>query len=223
MHHGASSDADPDTTPGRAANAAAGGGTRLRLAALVTALAVGGLLIHNGLNGTPGPPTAANSDTAPTGGSTPLDRSTPTWIRIPTIAVNARLIGLDVSPSGELDVPPADRADIAGWNTRAVTPGETGTAVIAGHVDNKRGPAVFYDLGKLGTGRKVEVHRRDGHTAIFTIYAVRTHPRENFPSTRVYGPTGRPELRVITCGGTYDEANGYSANTVVYAHLTASR
>ncbi|WTW92215.1 class F sortase [Streptomycetaceae bacterium NBC_01309] len=223
MPDGTPADTTPDTTPGRAASAAAGGGTRLRVAALAATLGVAALLIHNGVTGAPGPPTPDDSGTTPTGGSAPLARSAPTWIRIPAIAVNARLIGLDASPSGELEVPPADRADVAGWSTDAVSPGETGTAVIAGHVDNKRGPAVFYELGKLGTGRKVEVHRRDGRTAIFTIYAVRTHARDNFPSTRVYGPTGRPELRVITCGGTYDESTGYSANIVVYAHLTGTR
>jgi hypothetical protein len=34
----------------------------------------------------------------------------------------------------------------------------------------------------------------------------------------VYGPTPDPELRLVTCGGTFDAASGhYADNVIVYA------
>lgn len=220
-----------DTTPGRADPGASGGGTRAPgnrtgLLVVLGALVLGVLTVGNGLVGGDGPPTPADDGTVvapdPSGGPAPLPRAQPIRVRIPAIAVDARLMGLDVSPQGELAVPPEDRAEVAGWNTQAVTPGQVGTAVIVGHVDNKHGPAVFYELGRVGAGSKVEVYRRDGRVAVFTVYAVRIHPRADFPAERVYGNTNRPELRVITCGGTYDDG-GYSGNVVAYARLTATR
>lgn len=196
-----------------------------RLTPVLGALALGALLIGSGLHAADSPPTAPDSAVPddPGAAAGALPRATPTWIRIPAIDVNARLIGLDVSPTGQLDAPPADRAQTAGWNTQAVTPGQTGTAVIAGHVDDTHGPAVFYKLATLGPGTTIDVLRGDGRTAVFTTYAVRTYDRDAFPATRVYSPADRPELRVITCGGAYDPHTGYSGNTVVFARLTATR
>jgi hypothetical protein len=38
----------------------------------------------------------------------------------------------------------------------------------------------------------------------------------------VYGPTTTPELRLITCGGPFDDATGhYLDNVVVFARLVA--
>lgn len=102
-------------------------------------------------------------------------------------------------------------------------PGERGTAVVAGHVDNADGPAVFYDLGALRKGGTVEVDRLDGSTALFTVDAVEVYDSRAFPDAKVYGAARRPELRVITCGGGYSETTGYQGNVVVFAHLTGSR
>ncbi|MCF2530819.1 class F sortase [Yinghuangia soli] len=202
------------------------GAKRSHLGLVLGALLAGGLLIGNGAIGTSGPPSpddaSAVAAPGPGGGGSPLNRAVPTVIRIPAIAVNARIVGVGVSPQGELDVPPAER-NTAGWNTEAVTPGQTGTAVVVGHVDSKDGPAVFYELGRLGKGAKIEIARRDGRTAVFTTYAVRTYDRDDFPATRVYGNSDQPELRVITCGGRFDPGSGYSGNIVVYARLTATR
>lgn len=131
--------------------------------------------------------------------------------------------GLALTASGSLDVPPAEKENLAGWYEAGTTPGETGTAIIAGHVDNADGPAVFYDLGALRKGSTVEVDRRDGTTAVFTVDAVEVYRTRDFPDAKVYGAADRPELRVITCGGGYAKATGYQGNVVVFAHLTGSR
>ncbi|MFF7307338.1 class F sortase [Streptomyces sp. NPDC008137] len=152
-----------------------------------------------------------------------LPPSPPDRIRIPAIRVDAPLTGLGLTKTGSLDAPPAARGNLAGWYEAGTTPGERGTAIVAGHVDNADGPAVFYGLGALTKGSTIEVDRRDGRVAVFTVDAVEAYPAKDFPDQRVYGPARRPELRVITCGGGYSRASGYQGNVVVFAHLTGSR
>ncbi|WP_153182647.1 class F sortase, partial [Streptomyces sp. E2N166] len=122
-----------------------------------------------------------------------------------------------------LDVPPAEEENLAGWYEAGTTPGETGTAIVAGHVDNAEGPAVFYRLGALEKGATIEVDRRDGGVAVFTVDAVEVYAAKDFPDEKVYGAANRPELRVITCGGDYSRSTGYQGNVVVFAHLTGGR
>ncbi|MFI8187625.1 class F sortase [Streptomyces sp. NPDC085946] len=152
-----------------------------------------------------------------------LPPSPPDRIRIPAIRVDAPLTGLGLTRTGSLDVPPAARPDLAGWYEAGTTPGERGTAIVAGHVDNADGPAVFYSLGALRKGHRIEVDRRDGSVAVFTVHAVEVYDARDFPDTTVYGAAGRPELRVITCGGGYSRTTGYQGNVVVFAHLTDTR
>ncbi|MHA5049358.1 class F sortase [Streptomyces sp. SD15] len=191
------------------------------------ALCSGAWLLHSGAGSHPPPqPSAAqaaspgaadNQSAAPA-----LPHSPPVRIRIPSIGVNAPLMGLGLTPQGSLDVPPAERKNLAGWYEAGTAPGETGTAIVAGHVDNADGPAVFYDLGALKKGGVVQVERRDGSTAVFTVDAVEAYDARNFPDEKVYGAAHRPELRVITCGGDYAKSTGYRGNVVVFAHLTGS-
>ncbi|MEU6687343.1 class F sortase [Streptomyces sp. NPDC046832] len=152
-----------------------------------------------------------------------LPPSPPDRIRIPSIRVDAPLTGLGLTRTGSLDVPPAADENLAGWYEAGTTPGERGTAIVAGHVDNADGPAVFYGLGALARGSTIEVDRRDGGVAVFTVDAVEVYAATDFPDEKVYGAAHRPELRVITCGGGWSRGTGYQGNVVVFAHLTGSR
>ncbi|GLF93816.1 class F sortase [Streptomyces yaizuensis] len=153
----------------------------------------------------------------------PLPASPPHRLRIPYIDVDTPLMGLGLDRDGALEVPPADRRDLAGWYRGGAAPGALGTAVVAGHVDNARGPAVFHGLGVLRKGNRIEVSRADGTTAVFAVDAVEVHPADDFPDARVYGSRGRAELRLITCGGGFSRKTGYRGNVVAYAHLIGSR
>jgi len=126
-------------------------------------------------------------------------------------------MGLGLAQDGEIEVP--QNADIPGWFTPGPSPGQLGPAVIAGHVDSTTGPAVFYRLSELRPGDHIKVARRDGSIARFTVDRVTNFSKAAFPTRAVYGPTRRSELRLITCGGQYDDQDGYLANTVVFAHL----
>ncbi|MEV1065427.1 class F sortase [Streptomyces sp. NPDC050263] len=196
-------------------------------AVTVVALCCGAWLLRGGVetHAPPQPSAAqAHADREVEGAAAPaLPPSPPDRVRIPAIHVDAPLTGLALTASGSLDVPPAEKRNLAGWYEAGTTPGETGTAIVAGHVDNADGPAVFYDLGALRKGSAIEVDRRDASVAVFTVDAVEVYRADAFPDEKVYGAADRPELRVITCGGGYSRATGYQGNVVVFAHLTGAR
>ncbi|MEH0971016.1 class F sortase [Micromonospora sp. CPCC 205546] len=154
---------------------------------------------------------------------TGLARSAPTTIKIPRIGVDAAIMSLGTNPDGTVQVPPLERAQLAGWYEPGPSPGEVGNAVIVGHVDSAAiGPAVFFSLGALQPGDTITVARQDGQQATFTVESVGAYPKTQFPTERVYGPSDRPGLRVVTCGGTFDPAAGsYPDNVVVFASMPA--
>ncbi|WP_053640988.1 MULTISPECIES: class F sortase [unclassified Streptomyces] len=171
----------------------------------------------------PGGARAGAAVLAPASAPGPLPASPPSRVRVPAVRVDAPVTGVGLDADGWIEAPPPEADRLAGWFTGAVTPGERGTAVVVGHVDTPDGPAVFYDLGAVGRGSRVEVLRRDGRTAVFTVYGVELVPKEGFPAERVYADSGRPELRLITCGGAFTQESGYQGNVVVSARLTAVR
>ncbi|MFE5732737.1 class F sortase, partial [Streptomyces sp. NPDC056528] len=171
----------------------------------------------------PGAARAEAAVLAPASVPGPLPASPPVRVRVPAVRVDAPVTRVGLDADGWIEAPPPEDDRLAGWFTGAATPGERGTAVVVGHVDTPAGPAVFYDLGAVGRGSRVEVLRRDGRTAVFTVYGVEAVPKEGFPARRVYADSGRPELRLITCGGTFTEKGGYEDNVVVSARLTGVR
>ncbi|MEU9859662.1 class F sortase [Streptomyces sp. NPDC047971] len=162
---------------------------------------------------------------APDHGAAPgrLPASRPVRVRIPEVRVDAPVTEVGRDAEGAIDTPPAHEKNLAGWYTGAVTPGEPGTAVVVGHVDTPEGRAVFYELGALNKGDRVEIAREDGRTAVFSVHGVEVVPREGFPAERVYRPGALPELRLITCGGAFTRERGYEGNVVVFARLAAVR
>lgn len=188
----------------------------------LAALAVAGVvLVAVGLNGREGPPSPSDAvrtwDGKGIGRSLPA--SPPVRLVIPSIDVRARLTTTDVRRDGTLRTPPLEKPWLASWYRRSVSPGEAGAAVLLGHVDSEySGRAVFYRLGSLRSGARIEVTRRDGTTAVFRVRRLASFPREDFPTGRVFGGAdGRPELRLVTCGGAYDADRGYRRNVVAFA------
>ncbi|HKN56729.1 MAG TPA: class F sortase [Amycolatopsis sp.] len=150
-----------------------------------------------------------------------LGPSNPASLEIPVIGVRTtRFTQLGLTQDGELEVP--GDATTVGWFTGAPTPGQTGPAVLAAHVDYHHLPGVFFRLKELRAGAQVLVRRADGRTVVFTVYRADRYPKTSFPTDQVYGDTTRPELRLITCGGVFDRSSGnYLDNVVVYARLTS--
>ena len=99
-----------------------------------------------------------------------------------------------------------------------------GPAVIVGHVDSYQGPGALFRLGALRPGDQIYVTRADHTVAIFRVDAVDEYSKTSFPTQQVYGAVSYAGLRVITCGGQFDEqTHHYLSNTVIYAVLTSSR
>jgi sortase (surface protein transpeptidase) len=162
--------------------------------------------------------TAAVAAPAESGSRSPAAR--PTRLRIPEIGVDTQLMELGLTRTRELEVPPLSRAGIAGWYRLSPDPGDVGPAVIAGHVDSKSAPAVFYRLHELVAGDLVHVTRSDRREAVFAVDRVERVAKARFPTQRVYGATQGPELRLITCGGAFNFSTGhYVDNVVVFAHI----
>ncbi|UUV28347.1 class F sortase [Amycolatopsis roodepoortensis] len=171
----------------------------------------------------PAPPTTVSTAAAPsTAASTvsPLAPARPAKLEIPAIGVRTgEIIDLGLAGDGTLEVP--QDAITTGWFTGGPAPGQIGPAVLAGHVDYKKVPGVFVRLKELKAGDEALVHREDGITAVFTVYAVERHAKAAFPTEKVYGDTTGPELRLITCGGDFDSSTGnYLDNVIAYAKLT---
>ena len=142
----------------------------------------------------------------------------PATLIIPAIGVRTRLIKLGVTSSGALQVPAS--AAVAGWYTFSPRPGAIGSSIIAGHIDSLRGPGVFYRLRLMRAGDRVYVRRANGSLAVFLVTAKHMYPKAQFPTADVYGPTPTPQLRLITCGGTFDPATGhYRSNVIIFATL----
>ncbi|MDV9178870.1 class F sortase [Streptomyces sp. W16] len=190
-----------------------------------------------GCGGGHGTAPAANSTTkqgsSNQGGATPsaspavrpvhaLARSVPVTLRVPAIGVDTPVMQLGLASDGTVQVPPITAHDRAGWYRYSPTPGRTGPSVILGHVTvGAYGDGVFRHLARLRAGDRIDAVLENGTTATFTVTAVRTVAKADFPSDEVYGNVDRPELRLITCGGTRT-GTGYLDNVIVFAALTAA-
>jgi LPXTG-site transpeptidase (sortase) family protein len=146
----------------------------------------------------------------------------PVTLTIPAIGVQTSLIHLGLTGAGTLAVPASTA--VAGWYTGSPRPGAIGPAVIAGHIDSHVGPGIFFHLSQLRPGDQVYVRRADGTLAVFRVTAVQSYDKDQFPTLAVYGATPDAELRLITCGGTFDyQLKSYLSNTVVYAAQVSGR
>jgi hypothetical protein len=154
-----------------------------------------------------------------------LPTSVPTTLAIPAINVTSALLQLGQAADGTLAVPPpGPHYDQAGWYRYSPTPGSRGPAVIVGHIDSKHGgPSVFFRLGELKPDDTIRVGRADGSVAVFSVDQVRRFRKADFPTALVYGNTSNAALRLITCGGPFDNSTGhYLDNVVVTASLAGA-
>ena len=142
----------------------------------------------------------------------------PVRIEIPRIHVASDLDRLGRASDKTVQVP--SRWEVAGWYARGTRPGDPGSAVILGHVDSKRGPAVFFRLRELRRGDAIDVIRADGSSVRFAVERTEQYDKRRFPTDAVYYPTLTPALRLVTCGGEFDATAGhYRSNVIVFATL----
>jgi sortase (surface protein transpeptidase) len=147
-------------------------------------------------------------------------RSVPTMLHIPAIGMAVSLSTLGLDADGSVQVPAG--IEQPGWFRLGPSPGQVGSAVILGHVDNYTGPGVFFGLRSLASGDQVFVTLTDGITAVFAVDSVAMYSKQQFPAQRVYASHGSSALQLVTCGGVFDSQTGsYLSNIVVYTSLVA--
>ncbi len=163
----------------------------------------------------------SKAGTTPSGSSRSGGRAglVPVALKVPSIGVDTSLLSLGLASDGTVEVPPVVAHDQAGWYRYSPSPGQTGPAVILGHVTvGEYGDGVFRRLTELKRGDEIVARLADGREPVFRVTAVRTVAKSAFPTQEVYGDTARPELRLITCGGTRT-GEGYADNVIVFAEL----
>ncbi|RJL23567.1 class F sortase [Bailinhaonella thermotolerans] len=142
----------------------------------------------------------------------------PERLEIPSLKVDAELMLLGFDDEGDIELPPYEKPEVAGWFEHSVVPGDKGASVIIGHVDTRTEPAVFYDLKRVKKGASLRITRSDGKVASYRVESVESVDKDRFPVEKVYSAPG---LRLVTCGGGFDRArHEYKENVIVYAKLT---
>lgn len=137
---------------------------------------------------------------------------------IPSIRVNAAVVSLGLNADGTLQVPTSFHQ--AGWWSGGTFPGQVGPAVVVGHVSSVAGPGVFYRLGLLKPGDLVTITQGSGVSSTFSVTRLLEVSKDNFPTQLVYGTVSEPELRLITCGGSFNSSTRHFVdNVIVFAKL----
>jgi sortase (surface protein transpeptidase) len=142
-------------------------------------------------------------------------------LSIPIIGLSVRVSVVNLNKNGTVNVP--TNFAVPAWYNGDRSPGQKGSAVILGHVDNYHGPAVFFYLDKLKLGNRVDVTLADGRKLVFAVIGERMYKKTNFPDKLVYGARNYPALQLVTCGGIFDSSTGhYLSNIVVFTALIKS-
>ncbi len=143
----------------------------------------------------------------------------PVRVRIPSQDIDAQVVPVGIMPTGEMEAPSG--YEEVGWYRYGARPGEPGRAVLAGHLDSRDGPAVFFRLGSLQPGDTIEVEFGDGADGrVFTVREITQYPVDGAPLDNVFGYVDHSELVLITCAGEFGgPESGYSERVIVYADV----
>ncbi|MGI2329093.1 class F sortase [Planococcus sp. YIM B11945] len=143
----------------------------------------------------------------------------PDTLSIPAIGVEAKVLHLGVTDNGEMDVP--NTIDDVSWFEPGYKPGENGRAAIAGHVDGRNGPAIFWDLAKLEAGDEILIEGEKEQLR-FNVYAMESVALDLADIDSIFGYRSTPELILITCSGDYNHDRGTrEERLIVYAKLVS--
>ncbi|KGX94027.1 peptidase C60 [Pontibacillus halophilus JSM 076056 = DSM 19796] len=142
----------------------------------------------------------------------------PERIIIPAIDVDAPIVKEGLNQNGDMEVP--DNSVDVGWFEPGTEPGNAGSSVLAGHVDDYTGPAVFFDLKDLEKGDEVIIVGEGGEELTFEVQKVESYPWDDAPIREIFGPTDERRLNLLTCTGLYDKGtNNHQERLAVYTEL----
>lgn len=142
----------------------------------------------------------------------------PASIEIPALDVNTEIEKVGRLKNGQMGVPKG--FDTVGWFGDGAKPGAPGNAVMAGHVDSKTGPAVFYKLEGLNNGDEVIVKDIGGKTLTFVVTGKEKYDRKTAPVESIFDYSYGSKLNLITCTGSFNRDEGtHEERLVVYTEL----
>jgi sortase A len=145
----------------------------------------------------------------------------PVKLEIPAIKVVAEIEPVGIFDNGQMGVPSS--AEGVGWFKPGTKPGGFGNAVLAGHVDSRTGPAIFYELGELEAGDEIFVTDADGKMLTFIVTKKESYPRLYAPIQDIFGYVNSRNLNLITCSGTFNVKDStHEERLVVYTELKDS-
>ena len=143
----------------------------------------------------------------------------PVRLQIPSLNIDANVQYVGITAHGSMAVP--NNFTDVGWYKYGPTPGSTGSAVMAGHVDNALAlPGVFKNLQDIQPGADVYVIQKNGDQLHFVVDDVETYDVADTPTGRIFGSDGTARLNLITCEGTWIQSeHQYDHRLVVFTHL----
>lgn len=143
----------------------------------------------------------------------------PVQIQIPSIGVDAHVQKVGINAAGAMQAP-SNFTDV-GWYQAGSKPGEPGSAVFSGHVNNALTKAgVFEHLAQIRAGDTVTVSDTTDRTRVFRVQSIKIYPADSAPVAEIFSRAGPSQLVLITCDGVWDAVKRqFSDRLVVYAGL----
>ncbi|WP_226672711.1 class F sortase [Rossellomorea aquimaris] len=142
----------------------------------------------------------------------------PAFLSIPKLDIEAPIKEFGLDQKGNMELPENGK-DVA-WFEPGFQPGEEGNAVLAGHVDDEKKPAVFFELKKLEPGDQVILQDEKGKTFTFEVREKVAYEKDDAPLRKIFGPGDKRMLNLITCTGYFDhDIHNYVERLVVYTEL----
>lgn len=133
-----------------------------------------------------------------------LDMNSGAHLLIPAIGLDAPVEPVGVMASGALNVPQQNQWDGVGWYEDGPVPGQTGSAIIDGHLDRPGGaPAVFWRLNQLHVGEIVTIVGAHGRALHFHVVQLQAYQPDTAPLAKIYRDTSGTYLNLITCAGQW--------------------
>ena len=137
------------------------------------------------------------------------------WLKIPTLGVDALVSELGYNDEGQLDVPSA--AGSVGWYSISARPGESGNALLGGHLNWRGLRGVFERLDELNNGDLIYLVQ-DGEEMVFQVSLSRSVAADASLQEVLRAPATGSTLTLFTCGGSFDRSAGeYDERLVVNA------
>lgn len=145
----------------------------------------------------------------------------PAHLSIPSVGIEAKVDAVG-EREGKMDTPSI--WENVAWYSPGPRPGEPGRAVIAGHLDSRSGPAIFWNLRKLKTGDRIFVEDIAGNTLQFEVREAMRYPdHSSAPVEEIFSRSVPSQIVLITCTGAWNkEEKRYQERLAVYADFVSA-